>query len=290
MHENPLKVSFLIEDLPTRGPLEPLMYAGTVVFVLGPAGTGKSTLCGILQEHCHATKRPCTLINLDPACTYLPYAPDKDIREVLGVQDVMQELDLGPNGALVQCLEELLSEEGIEWLIEDFEGCEEPKFLIIDLPGQIEIYTHYDIVPRLVCLFQDRLGFTALSCYLMESRFVLDAASFMGALLNATSAMLNLACSHLNILTKMDLIPEESKIEEWLEEGETDTILNGLADNKLNRALRQLLDEWGMVSLYPLNIKKEDSIGDLLLRIDQITGFYEHLETKEQEEEQEDEA
>ena len=35
--------------------------------ILGPAGSGKSTYCKILQEHATSLKREIVVINLDPA-------------------------------------------------------------------------------------------------------------------------------------------------------------------------------------------------------------------------------
>ena len=39
-----------------------------------------------------------------------------DIRDLISVDDVMEELNLGPNGALVYCMEYLM--ENFEWLNE----------------------------------------------------------------------------------------------------------------------------------------------------------------------------
>lgn len=81
------------------------MSSGGAVFVLGPAGTGKSTLCGILAEHCQATGIPAHVFNFDPAAENFSYEPSKDIRDLIEVQDAMEQCDLGPNGGLVACME-----------------------------------------------------------------------------------------------------------------------------------------------------------------------------------------
>ena len=38
--------------------------------VIGPAGSGKSTFCHLIQEHCDATKRTVHIVNLDPAAEH----------------------------------------------------------------------------------------------------------------------------------------------------------------------------------------------------------------------------
>ena len=54
------------------------------------------------------------LINLDPASENTPYAADIDIQELINIDDAMAELDLGPNGALIYCMDFVW--ENIEWL------------------------------------------------------------------------------------------------------------------------------------------------------------------------------
>lgn len=46
----------------------------------------------------------------------------------------MQEFDLGPNGAMLYCLEYL--EKNVDWLMERIQGLEQ-KYLIFDFPGQV---------------------------------------------------------------------------------------------------------------------------------------------------------
>jgi GPN-loop GTPase len=62
-------------------------------------------------------KRRASYVNLDPAAeehTWTPTIGNKrifmprlmpDIRELISLNDVMEELELGPNGGLVYCLE-----------------------------------------------------------------------------------------------------------------------------------------------------------------------------------------
>lgn len=54
------------------------------------------------------------MVNLDPASEYTPYSSDIDIRDLITVRDVMEEYKLGPNGALVYCMEYLW--ENLDWL------------------------------------------------------------------------------------------------------------------------------------------------------------------------------
>ncbi|CAE7252757.1 QQT1 [Symbiodinium sp. CCMP2592] len=106
-------------------------------FVLGPPGAGKSTYCTGMQQLLGALKRPRTLINLDPANDDLPYDCDIDIRELVSVEDVMAELDLGPNGALLYAMEYI--EVNIDWLITRIRQVTADTaipYVFFDSPGQ----------------------------------------------------------------------------------------------------------------------------------------------------------
>lgn len=46
----------------------------------------------------------------------------------------MNEFNLGPNGAMLYCLEYL--EKNVDWLMEKIDGLSQ-KYLIFDFPGQV---------------------------------------------------------------------------------------------------------------------------------------------------------
>lgn len=48
--------------------------------VMGPAGTGKSTYCKVMQEHCQNARRTVHVVNLDPAAEAFEYEVAFDIR------------------------------------------------------------------------------------------------------------------------------------------------------------------------------------------------------------------
>lgn len=48
--------------------------------VMGPAGTGKSTYCKVIQEHCQNSRRSVHVVNLDPAAETFEYEVAFDIR------------------------------------------------------------------------------------------------------------------------------------------------------------------------------------------------------------------
>lgn len=177
------------------------------VLVTGPAGAGKSTFCNALITHAQTLKRPVHLFNLDPAAERFEYEPTVDIRDLINLTDVMEELEFGPNGGLVYCFEYLLN--NLDWL-EDELGEYEDDYLIIDCPGQIELYTHIPLLPRLANYLQTQLNFRVCATYLLDSQFMQDKSKFFAGVMSAMSCMLSLGISMVCIMSKMDLVKDKN--------------------------------------------------------------------------------
>lgn len=145
-------------------------------------------------------------MNLDPAAENFDHAPDLDIKDLISLEDVMEEMGLGPNGGLVYCFEFLL--ENLDFITEALDGLTEEYLIIFDMPGQIELYTHIPILPALVKFLSQpgALDIRLCAAYLLEATFVVDRAKFFSGTLSAMSAMMLLETPHLNILSKMDLV------------------------------------------------------------------------------------
>jgi len=88
--------------------------------VIGPPGSGKSTYCDGMQQFMTAVDRKCSVVNLDPANDHTNYPCALDIRELVSLEDVMEQEELGPNGGVLYALEEL--EENWEWFQQGLEG------------------------------------------------------------------------------------------------------------------------------------------------------------------------
>ncbi|KAJ3310544.1 ATP binding protein [Boothiomyces sp. JEL0838] len=234
----------------------------TCQLVMGPAGSGKSTYCSTMVTHCQSMKRSIHLVNLDPAAEYFEYEPTIDIKNLITLEEVMQQLNYGPNGGLIYCLEYLL--ENLDWFENELQDYDDDN-LIIDCP----------------------LGYRVCGVYLLDSQFVQDSAKFFAGVMSAMSAMLQLGIPHLNVMTKMDLIDENDPELERFFSADTSLLLEDANAStrpdfhNLNQALVRLIDEYSMVNLIPLNIKDEDSIQYLLSHIDNAIQYGEDLEPKE---------
>ncbi len=96
-----------------------------------------------------------------------------------------------------------------DWLEQELQDFDD-DYLMIDCPGQIELYTHIPIMRSIVKLFE-RLNYRMCAVYVLDAQFMEDPSKFFSGVLSAMSAMVQLEVAHINVLSKMDLIQEESK-------------------------------------------------------------------------------
>ncbi|KAG8186854.1 hypothetical protein JTE90_024100 [Oedothorax gibbosus] len=255
--------------------------------VIGPAGSGKSTYCSTIEKFCEDSRRPCKVVNLDPAAESFTYKTNIDIRELIQLDDALEdeELHYGPNGGLVFCMEYLA--ENLSWLSEQL-GEENDDYVIFDCPGQIELYTHLDVMPRLVAHLQ-QLEFQVCSVFLIDSQFMVEPSKFISGVMSALSAMVTLETPHLNVLSKMDLLSKHSRkqLDRFLDpdldlliQDEQSTSKWGKKFSKLNAAICGLIENFSLVKFLPLNIKDPDSIEELILTIDNAIQYGEDLDVK----------
>ncbi|XP_037948321.1 GPN-loop GTPase 3 [Teleopsis dalmanni] len=260
--------------------------------VIGPAGSGKSTYCTFLQRHAYDAKRTIDIVNLDPAAEHFDYKPIVDIRELIQLDDAMEdeELHYGPNGGLVFCLEYLM--ENQDWLKEkltsdDFNDPDD-DYILFDMPGQIELFTHLSMGKDFVKLLES-WNFRVCTVFLVDSQFMIDGAKFISGTMAALSVMANMEMPHVNILTKMDLLNKSArnKLERYIEPDPKALLSDveeesmwGLSHRKLSATIGNLIEDFSLVRFIPLNIEDTENIQDLLLQIDNIIQYGEDAEVK----------
>ncbi|RYP36416.1 hypothetical protein DL767_003379 [Monosporascus sp. MG133] len=290
------------------------------VMVMGPAGAGKSTFCAALITHLQLNRRSAFYINLDPAAETFEHTPDLDIRELISLEDVMEEMGLGPNGGLIYCLEFLM--ENLDFLTEALEPLTEEYLIVVDMPGQIELYTHVPILPALVRFLtrSGALDVRLCAAYLLEATFVVDRAKFFAGTLSAMSAMVMLEIPHINVLSKMDLVKDQvrkkdlkrfltpdvalldddpAEVARRREQGQQnaedddladptdkDALMKGAGFRRLNRAVANLIENFSMVSYLKLDVQDEDSVGAILSYIDDCIQYHEAQEPREMKDEE----
>lgn len=72
----------------------------------------------------------------------MPYEAAADIQELVQVEEVMTMQGVGPNGALVFCMEFL--EANMSWLINKLKQFQK-HYLIFDFPGQVHYFIDWPL-------------------------------------------------------------------------------------------------------------------------------------------------
>lgn len=156
----------------------------------------------------------------------LPYETLFDIcNEVINLSSVMLETGLGPNGGLMYCMEylEAHSEAIILQLQERLEHStpatndESRKYLIFDLPGQVELYTHSTCVQHVLHRLVKTLDLRLTAVQLVDAHYCTDASKFLSASLLGTTTMLRLELPTVNVLSKIDLLASYGELPMQLE-------------------------------------------------------------------------
>ena len=180
------------------------------IFVSGTAGSGKSLLSSKLYDYYTKNGAFTAILNLDPGVENLPYSCDVDVRDFVDIVSIMQQYDLGPNGALVMAADLIASK------IDDIQNevnRVNPDYLIVDTPGQIELFA-YRSSGRF--LTENISSEEKTSIFLFDGALITTPVNFVSVALLATSIRLRLNLPTVNVLTKTDLIGANLKnILQW---------------------------------------------------------------------------
>mmetsp|Transcript_38953 Transcript_38953/g.97537 ORF Transcript_38953/g.97537 Transcript_38953/m.97537 type:complete len:251 (+) Transcript_38953:244-996(+) len=237
-------------------------------FVMGPAGCGKSTYCLEIYKNLVSLKNSVTVINLDPSVENLEYPDSIDIRDLVKIEDVMEEFSLGPNGGLIFCMEYFM--DNMAWFDNQIEIKEKNNF-IFDLPGQIELYTHCSLIRDFIIYLKKTSDVNLHGIFLLDCQFIGDLGKFFGGTITALSCMLSLEIPHYNILTKIDLINHipYSVLEKFLfpcHELFTKELKEIISPKyrRLTHSLVKLLIDFSMIQFIPLDLTRPDQLTNFL--------------------------
>jgi hypothetical protein len=193
----------------------------------------------------------------------------------------MNQLQLGPNGAMMYCIEYL--EENMDWLSEQLQKHGTDAYFLFDFPGQAELYTHHQSVQNVLRRLETQ-DYRLCAVHLVDAHHCTDPSKYIAVLLLSLKTMLQLEIPHVNVLSKIDLIESYGKLafnlDFYTEVQDLSYLLQRLnADTctkrykALNQALCDLIEEFGLVSFYTLHIENKESILNLMRVIDKANGY-----------------
>ncbi len=173
------------------------------IFVTGTAGSGKSMLTSKILEYYQKNGVFASALNLDPGVESLPYRPDVDVRDYVDIVQIMQQYDLGPNGSMIMANDLIASK--IDDIQNEIHGVN-PDYLIVDTPGQIELFAYRASGPFFI---QNIDASEKTNIFLYDGTMIVSPSNFISISLLATSIKLRLGLPTINVMTKTDLIPDK---------------------------------------------------------------------------------
>ncbi|KAG0635095.1 hypothetical protein HOY80DRAFT_1012091 [Tuber brumale] len=248
--------------------------------VIGPPGSGKSTYCNGMHQFMSAIGRKCSIVNLDPANEKTTYPCALDVRELITLEEVMDEEGLGPNGGIMYALEEL--EGNVEWLEGGLSQLGQ-DYVLFDCPGQVELFTHHASLRNIFLKIQ-KLGYRLVVIHLVDAYYCADPSKYISILLLCLRSMLQLDLPHINVLSKIDLLnqygPLAFNLDFYTEVQDLTHMLPLLEEDprlkkyaKLNEAIVDLVDSFGLVSFETLAVEDKLSMTHMLQAVDRAGGY-----------------
>ena len=135
---NNLNPEHLADDITNKLSLSSKKLTVNLI-ILGMAGSGKTTFVKKLEEYLVEKDKETYIINMDPAVHDTLYEPNLDIRDTIKYKEVMINHGLGPNGAIMTCLN--LFSTNIHKIIDLLEKKEDLDYIVTDTPGQLEVFS-----------------------------------------------------------------------------------------------------------------------------------------------------
>ena len=244
-----------------------------VVFVVGTAGAGKSTLVTAFQRWSRFLEVETLTINLDPGAERVHYDPEFDVRDLISLHEVMDEYDLGPNGAQILAADLVAAQSyDIQDELEGLAG----DLLIIDTPGQVELFAFREASSHMVEVLGK--GQAAL-VFLFDPMLSQTPSGFVSQMLLSNIVHFRLGLPTANFLSKSDLLPPED-LERVLGWGEDlDMLESALFEEAGGQRtefaigqLRMMQNAQIQPGLMPLSSEHEEGLADILSFAQNIFG------------------
>jgi GTPase SAR1 family protein len=218
-----------------------------ITLIIGTAGSGKSFLTGAFANWLQLQKQNVITVNLDPGVITLPYTPDIDIRDYVKIEQIMNEYQLGPNGALIMAAD-LIAEE-TERLTDEI-ATFKPDIALIDTPGQMELFAFRQSGPYLA---NELTKEPKTIIYLFDSVFSSNPSNFVSNLFLSAAVYNRFFIPQVYVLSKCDLLPPEEahRVVDW---STSPYALEKAIDEKLDDTKR-LLARDTLNAVYRLGLK-----------------------------------
>jgi GTPase SAR1 family protein len=274
--EQPLEKAFaekiqITENPPTKKTLN--------LIVLGMAGSGKTTFVQKLEEIIAEKDKESYIINLDPAVMDTLYEANMDIRDTINYKNIMLSNNLGPNGAILTCLN--IFSTNIDKILDILNEKENLDYIINDTPGQLEVFS-WSASGKLI---SDSFSviYPSVLIYIVDIPRCSNPNTFTSNMLYAISIMYKMRLPMVLAFNKKD-VEKEDKCFKWIKNYEE--LQNSLQGNdeyisSFSQSLTLVLEEfYNTIKYVAVSSKTGDGFEELLEKCDEIVKNY--MEEKEE--------
>ena len=202
------------------------------------------------------------------------YEPNLDIRDTIKYKEVMKSNNLGPNGAILTSLN--LFSTNIDKLITLLENKTDLDFVVMDTPGQLEVFSWSASGKIITDSFS--LIFPSILIYIIDIPRCNNPNTFSSNMLYALSIMYKMKLPLLIAFNKLD-IAKENKVIEWMQDFQSlQDALKQKDDyiSTFSSSLSLLLAEFYKTIKYvSVSSKTGEGFDELLTKCEEIRKKYE---------------
>ncbi|MCG2827604.1 MAG: ATP/GTP-binding protein [Thermoplasmatales archaeon] len=249
------------------------------LYFVGTAGSGKTTLTYAFQQWMNLQGYDAITVNLDPGVEKMKYAPDVDVREMISLPAVMEEYNLGPNGAQIVCADLLaLKINEIKEIVDGFVS----DYVLIDTPGQIELFAFREASKHIMEAID--INNSAMA-FLFDPFLSKTPSGFISQIMLSATIQFRFQVPFINVLSKADLLDEKEKdrIMNWVKQPEdllNDAINEEASmEKQLSIELFRVLEQLGVYKmLTPVSSETMTGMEDIYNLVQQVFMGGEDLE------------
>ena len=249
------------------------------IIVVGLAGSGKSTLMNQINQYVYDNSINSYFVNLDPATADINFSANVDIRDTVKYDEVMQQFQLGPNGAILTSLN-LFSTKFHE-VINLIQTKEQLKYAFFDTPGQIEAFA-WSASGGMITQ-ELSTAFPTVLVFVVDIPRCSKTPTFISTMLYACSILYRSGLPMVLALTKSD-VKSADEIIGWMTDlDKFDEAIDSEPDrtyfSNFNRSTGLVFSEfYNSLPVVPVSGKTGEGIKELLNSIDKL--LLEKIENK----------
>lgn len=177
----------------------------------------------------------------------------------------------------------------MDWLVmklrKAVEGVAVP-YVLFDCPGQVELYTHHDVMTRITQQLVRELDARLVAVHLIDSTLCVDAYRYISAVMLSLAAMMQMELPHINVLSKVDMLMDHAddlsfRLEFYTGVDDLSHMLRTLQTIKhplsvkfkqFNELMAEMIEDYNLVSFEPLDIQDKELTMRVLGRCDTANG------------------